>query len=106
MSMTNGSETTSSGGPSCIFSPRWSITNRSVTVGDDLQVVLDNKQRDPFKTDPAHEVDHAGEAALIEPAHDLIHKQEPRPRGERPGKLEPLALAGAQAVRNRVQAVR
>ena len=105
MSMTTGSETTSSGGPSCIFSPRCSITRRSVTVGDDLQVVLDNQQRNPFLTDPAHELDHAGEAALIEPAHDFIHEQEPRPRGERTGELEPLALAGAETVRNRVHAV-
>ena len=55
---------------------------------------------------PAHELDHAGQAALIEPAHHLVEQQQARPRGERAGQLEPLALACAEAIRNRVQAVR
>ena len=74
-------------------------------VRNDLEVVLDNEQRNPFLTDPAHELDHAGEAALIEPSHNFIHEQEPRPRCKGSGELEPLALSGAEPVSNRVQAV-
>src|SRR5262245_2081676 len=72
---------------------------------DHAHVVFDDDQRHAARVEAAHQIDQAGNAALVHAARDLVEQEQPRLDRERSRHLEPLALARGEDARVGLTAV-